>query len=157
MHFALDNGEQVDVPAASAAPGEGPQAALLLFSMGGIDKDGRAKAFNLANLEPGLHTLTVSARYQNELSVTRPLHFDYRNTTPALVGWEADKKPIFQSRCAACHVTGPGFNLSTFEHWKDNNALIVAAVRDQRMPADGPLDPVLIEKIERWVTGGMQP
>jgi hypothetical protein len=157
MHFAFDDGEQVEVPVTSAAPGEGPQAALQLFSMGGRQSNGEPKAFSLADLLPGLHTLTVTARYANDVSVSRPLHFDYRNTVATLVGWEADMKPIFQSRCAACHVTGPGFDLSTAEKWRENSELVVSAVRDQRMPADGPLDPVLIQKIERWVSGGMLP
>jgi hypothetical protein len=157
MHFALDNGEQAEVLVANATPGEGPQASLQLFSMGGLQSTGEAKAFSLANLTPGLHTLTVSARYQNDLTVSRPLHFDYRNTAATVVGWAADIKPIFDSRCASCHVTGPGRDLSTFEKWKDTSEPLVAAIRDQRMPADGPLDPVLIQKIERWVTGGMAP
>lgn len=157
MHFALDDGQEVEVPVESARPGEGPQAALLLFSMGGLEKDGRDKAFSLADLEQGLHALTVTARYQGEVAVGRPLHFDYRNASASLVGWAADMKPIFDSRCSACHVTGPGRDLSTFEKWQENAEVLVAAVRDQRMPADGPLDPALIQKIERWVTGGKQP
>jgi len=37
--------------------------------------------------------------------------------------------------------TRPGRPLSTYALWKENASLITAAVRDQRMPADGPLDP----------------
>jgi len=34
---------------------------------------------------------------------------------------------------------------------------VFTAVKDKRMPADGPLDPSFIQKIARWVNGGMLP
>ena len=114
MHFELDDSEVVDVPVANAAAGEGPQASLNLFSMGGHEKDGRNKPFSLAHLTEGLHTLTISARYTGDVAVTRPLHFDYHNNSASLVSWAADIKPIFTSRCTVCHVTGPGRDLTTF-------------------------------------------
>ncbi|MFY0584163.1 hypothetical protein ACN28S_66465 [Cystobacter fuscus] len=75
-----------------------------------------------------------------------------------VLGWDKDIRPIHQQRCAKCHEsTGPGRSLATYELWKQNSSLIIAAVREQRMPADGPLDTQLITLIQRWAATGANP
>jgi hypothetical protein len=76
---------------------------------------------------------------------------------PAPLSWETDIRPIFDARCAHCHVSGPGINLVGYEIWKANAAVIVNILRERRMPADGPLEPELILKIQRWAQQGTPP
>ncbi len=86
------------------------------------------------------------------------MHFDFQPVSPGRCsGCDKDIRPIYEARCAKCHISGPGRPLSTYELWKENANLITAAVRDQRMPADGPLDPQLITLIQRWVASGAKP
>jgi hypothetical protein len=127
------------------------------YSLGGVEADGTPRAFSFAVLDPGMQTLEVVARFLDGTEAKREVHFDFEPVTPVAVGWEKDMLPIFQSRCAKCHTSGPGRPLTTYELWKENADLITAAVRDQRMPADGPLDPQLISLIQRWVASGTNP
>jgi hypothetical protein len=133
-------------------PTQGPE-----YSLGGLEKDGTIRAFSFAVLEPGLNSLEVVARFLDGTQTTRRVHFDFQPVGPVVLGWEKDIRPIYDSRCAKCHVSGPGRQLSTYELWKENAALITAAVRDQRMPADGPLDSQLITLIQRWAASGAKP
>jgi hypothetical protein len=71
--------------------------------------------------------------------------------------WARDIRPIHEARCAKCHTTSPGRPLNTYELWKSNAQLINAAVRDLRMPADGPLDQQGLALIQRWVSSGALP
>ena len=48
-------------------------------------------------------------------------------------------------------------DLTTYSAWKENATLIVNAVTELRMPADGPLDPQLVQRIQRWAAGGQLP
>jgi hypothetical protein len=127
------------------------------YSLGGLEKDGELRAFSFAALEPGMHSLEVVTRFLSGLETRRTVHFEFQPVAPMAVSWEKDMLPLFQSRCARCHVSGPGRPLSTYELWKTNVDLITAAVRDQRMPADGPLDPQLISLIQRWAASGTKP
>lgn len=127
------------------------------YSLGGLEKDGSLRPFSFASLEPGVNSLEVVARLLDGSEARRTVHFDFQPLSPIQVGFEKDIRPIYESRCAKCHVSGPGRPLSTYELWKQNADLISAAVRDQRMPADGPLDPQLISLIQRWVAAGTQP
>ena len=106
-------------------------------------------------LADGAHSVTVTARYPGAVLVKRTVHFTLQSGATGTVGYAADIKPIFDARCAKCHTMGPGRDLTTFDLWKANSMLIVNAVKDKRMPADGPLDPSFIQKIARWVNGGM--
>jgi hypothetical protein len=127
------------------------------YSLGGLEKDGSLRPFSFAVLEPGMHSLEVVARFLDGSEAKRTVHFDFQPVSPVAVGWDKDIRPIYETRCAKCHVSGPGRQLSTYELWKENVDLISAAVRDQRMPADGPLDSQLISLIQRWAASGARP
>jgi hypothetical protein len=127
------------------------------YSLGGLEKDGELRAFSFAALEPGLNSLEVVARFLDGTESKRRVHFDFQPVGPVVLGWDKDIRPIYETRCAKCHVSGPGRQLSTYELWRENANLITAAVRDQRMPADGPLDQQLITLIQRWAASGTKP
>jgi hypothetical protein len=128
------------------------------YSLGGLEKDGTPRPFSFAVLEPGKQSLEVVARLLDGSEAKRVIHFTFEPVAPIEVGWDKDIRPIFEARCAKCHTaSGPGRQLSTYELWRDNVELISAAVRDQRMPADGPLDPQLITLIQRWAAAGAKP
>lgn len=127
------------------------------YSMGGLDADHETlKAFSFASLTPGGHTLGVVSRFEDGSEALRQVPFTYQplTTTPS---YARDIRPIHEARCAKCHTTSPGRPLNTYELWKSNAQLINAAVRDLRMPADGPLDPQGIALIQRWVSSGALP
>ncbi len=153
-----------------AVPPAGQEATLLLrmggvevpveapeYNLGGLERDGTPRPLSFAALEPGMNVLEVVARFLDGSEAGRRVHFDYQPVGPVALGWQQDIRPIYESRCAKCHVSGPGRQLSTYELWKENVELITAAVRDQRMPADGPLDPQLITLIQRWAASGAKP
>jgi hypothetical protein len=127
------------------------------YSLGGLEKDGALRAFSFAALEPGPNSLEVVARFLDGTESQRRVHFDFQPVGPVVLGWDKDIRPIYDARCAKCHVSGPGRQLSTYELWKENVNLITAAVRDQRMPADGPLDQQFITLIQRWAASGAKP
>ncbi len=127
------------------------------FSMGGLEADGETlKAFSFSSLTSGGHALSVVSRFEDGTEARRQLHFTYQpiSTVPS---WARDIRPIHEARCAKCHTTSPGRPLNTYELWKSNAQLINAAVRDLRMPADGPLDQQGIALIQRWVSSGALP
>ncbi|TQF16570.1 hypothetical protein FJV41_07630 [Myxococcus llanfairpwllgwyngyllgogerychwyrndrobwllllantysiliogogogochensis] len=138
----------VEVP----AMGEGP-----VYSLGGQEADGTPKPYSFAGLEAGRQALGVVARFLDGTEAKRLVPFDYQPVSTVALSWATDIQPIHVSRCEKCHATGPGRALNTYELWKENAALITAAVRDQRMPADGPLDPQLISLIQRWAASGAKP
>jgi hypothetical protein len=127
------------------------------YSLGGTEADGTPKPYSFVGLEPGLHTLSAVARYADGTEARRSVSFDYQPLSTVALGWDKDIRPIHEARCARCHTTGPARPLSTYTLWKDNAELIIAAVKDQRMPADGPLDPQLISLIQRWAATGANP
>jgi hypothetical protein len=127
------------------------------YSLGGTEADGTPKAYSFVGLEPGPHTLSAVARYADGTEARRSVSFDHQPLSTVALGWDKDIRPIHEARCAKCHVSGPARPLSTYTLWKDNAELIIAAVRDQRMPADGPLDPQLISLIQRWAATGANP
>ena len=128
-----------------------------VYSLGGAEADGTLKAYSFAGLEPGMNALSVLARFPDGTEAKRTVPFDYQPLSTEPLSWAADIRPIHESRCANCHTTGPARPLNTYELWKANAALITAAVRDQRMPADGPMDPQLITRIQRWAASGAKP
>lgn len=127
------------------------------YSLGGAEADGTLKAYSFAGLPAGRHALSVVARFADGTEARRLVPFEYQPLSTAAVGWDADIRPIHEARCAKCHTTSPGRPLNTYELWKENAALITAAVREKRMPADGPLDPQLISVIQRWAASGANP
>jgi hypothetical protein len=133
-------------------PTTGPQ-----FSLGGAEADGTPRAYSFAGLEAGRHALSVVSRFADGSEARRTVPFDYQPLDTEPLSFAADIRPIHESRCAKCHTTGPGRALNTYELWRDNAALVTAAVRDQRMPADGPMDPQLIIRIQRWAASGARP
>ncbi|MDY7227092.1 hypothetical protein [Hyalangium rubrum] len=127
------------------------------YSLGGLEKDGELKPYSFAALEPGKNVLELVARFLDGSESKRLVYFDFQPVGPVVLGWDKDIRPIHEARCAKCHISGPGRQLSTYELWKENAELITAAVRDQRMPADGPLDQQLITLIQRWAASGAKP
>ncbi|RJS17311.1 hypothetical protein DRW03_27545 [Corallococcus sp. H22C18031201] len=127
------------------------------YSLGGMETDGTPKAYSLSALTPGMHTLGVVARFADGSEARRSVPFSYQPLNTVALSWDKDIRPLHESRCAKCHTTGPGRPLNTYALWKENAALITAAVRDQRMPADGPMDPQQISLIQRWAASGAQP
>ncbi|WNG44122.1 hypothetical protein F0U60_08410 [Archangium minus] len=128
-----------------------------VYSLGGAEADGTPKPYSFVGLEPGPHTLSAVALYADGTEARRSVVFNYQPLSTVALGWDKDIRPIHEARCAKCHVKGPGRPLATYEQWKEGASLIVAAVREQRMPADGPLDPQLISLIQRWAATGANP
>ncbi len=127
------------------------------FSMGGTTDEGALLPYSLLGMSEGLHTLRATAVYEDGSQATREVPFDFRPVDNTPLSWAADVQPIHVDRCAKCHDTGPGHNLSTYEAWKQEAALISQALRDRRMPADGPLDPTESILIQRWAQSGALP
>jgi hypothetical protein len=144
------------VPLASGLAGSGPTAGQTFWSLGGAETGGVLKPISLAALEDGWHTLTLAAR-KGGVTTSRRLHFEFLGAETAAVSWEVDIKALGEARCAKCHTTGTSPELATYEQWKQNAAAIAQAVRDARMPADGPMDAASISAVIRWVNGGAQP
>jgi hypothetical protein len=136
--------------------GTGPTADTRFFSLGGAELSGILKPVSFGALPDGWHTLTVTAT-TGEASVSRKVHFEFRGSSVAVVSWEQDIRALGEARCNKCHTTGTEPELATFAQWKANAPAIAAAVRESRMPADGPLDSASIAAIVRWVNGGAQP
>lgn len=155
--FLVDGLELARLPASAAEEGQGALSSTLFFSLAGWQSSGAPKLFSFATLTAGWHTLEVRTTFEGGAVTRRALHFDFRVGDDAVLSYEKDIKPIHEARCANCHVTGPGRDLSNYQLWKENAALVVPAVVDRRMPADGPLDPVLIQKIQRWANAGALP
>ena len=137
--------------------GETVSASAPDFSFGGIDIEGHLKGHSLSGLSPGAHVLELSATLSGGAVASRRIPFEYRPSADALPSFERDILPIHEARCAKCHTDGPGFPLTSYEAWKENGERIASAVSQRRMPADGPLDPVFITAIQRWVSSGAQP
>ncbi len=127
------------------------------FSPGGLSKEGLPEPLSLIELPAGPAELTVQAHYADGSEAVRTVPFTFSPKLQETVSFGADIVPLYVSRCIKCHDTGPGRVLSTYDKWRTESAVILAAIKDRRMPADGPLDPAAIEKIQRWVLGGMQP
>jgi len=155
VSFVLDDGERVERKLEEALPGEGG-ASTLDFAWGGFDVAGREKPYSLVGFTRGLHTLTVEAHFA-EGDQTRALHFEFRGGMSEQLSFAKDVKPIAEARCGKCHDTGPGHVLSTFEQWVAEKDKLVLALVEQRMPADGPLDPTQLQTIQRWAFGGAAP
>ena len=117
---------------------------------------GVLKPVSLAALADGWHTLTLAAT-TGEATATRRVHFEFLGSASAAVSWEQDIRQLGVDRCGKCHATGTAPELITYAQWKANAAAIAAAVRESRMPADGPLDSAGVAAIIRWVNGGAQP
>jgi len=136
--------------------GSGPTGGQTFHSLGGVEASGVLKPVSLSTLEDGWHTLTVAATSEGVTS-SRKVHFEFLGAGTAAISWEADIKPIGLDRCSKCHATGTDPELITYAQWRANAALIAAAVRDSRMPADGSLDSAGVAAIIRWVNGGALP
>ena len=155
--FAIDDGGafMVERTRDEAEEGEGA-VATLDFVWGGRDGAGAPRTQSIAGLADGLHTLTVTAKFPDR-ELSRRVHFEFRGGSATVLSFARDVAPIAADRCAKCHTTGPGRALSTYDQWVAEKSKITAAVVEQRMPADGPLDPSQIEIIQRWVAGGTAP
>ncbi len=127
------------------------------YSMGGLEADGSPRAYSFAGMAPGRYVLSVISLLPDGSEARRAVPFEYQPLSTVVLGWDKDVRPLHEARCAKCHVQGPGRPLATYALWKENAGLITAAVRDQRMPADGPLDPQQISLIQRWAAAGAKP
>jgi hypothetical protein len=136
--------------------GDGPTAGLRLFSLGGVEPSGLLKPITLSKLTDGWHELTVTAT-TGETATKRRVYFEFLGAANATVSWAQDIREIGLARCSGCHAVNTSPELITYAEWKMNAPAIAAAVRDSRMPADGPLDAAGVAAIVRWVNGGAQP
>ncbi|AEI62660.1 hypothetical protein [Corallococcus macrosporus] len=137
----------------SEIPTEGPD-----YSLGGLEADGTHRAYSFAALEAGRYALSVVARYEDGSEARRSVPFDYAPLVSGPLSWDKDIRPIHEARCRNCHNTSSAArSLDSYELWRANAPIITAAVRDQRMPADGPMDPELISRIQRWAASGARP
>ncbi|MET0286327.1 MAG: hypothetical protein ABW352_17740, partial [Polyangiales bacterium] len=155
VRFQLDEREPSVQPASEALMGEGAQSTLD-FAWGGFDAVGREQPFSMAGVTQGMHTLRITATFADGAQ-ERAVHFDYQGGDHAPLSFAKDVLPIATGRCAKCHEKGPGHTLMTYEQWSAEKALIVSALVEGRMPADGPLDPEQLATIQRWVYGGTAP
>ena len=156
VRFALDDGEEVERRAEEARMAEEGPDAQLEFALGGFDAALREQGFSLAGLSSGLHTLSITARFASG-ETRRQLTFELRESAATKLSFKDDVLPIFETRCAKCHATGPGHALDSYETWVAEKDRIVSAVVELRMPADGPLDPSQIQIVQRWAAGGAAP
>jgi hypothetical protein len=156
LTWDLDGAATATLDPTKAVVGAGPTAGLRLLSLGGADASGALKPVTLSKLADGWHTLTVSAT-TGERTTSRRVYFEFLGSASASVSWDRDIRELGVARCSKCHATGTDPELITYAQWKANAAAIAAAVRDSRMPADGPLDSAGVAAIVRWVNGGEQP
>ncbi len=156
LTWALDDEAPQALDLAKGTTGEGPTAGQAFHSLGGVEAGGILRPISLASLMNGRHVLTLTAT-AGEASATRRVHFEFLGAAGATVSWEADVRALGEARCGKCHSTGTEPELTTYEQWKTHAAAIAAAVRDRRMPADGPLDEGAIQAMVRWVNGGALP
>ncbi len=134
-------------------PAEGPD-----YSLGGLEADGTHRAYSFATLEAGRYVLAVVARYEDGSEAWRAVPFDFAPLNSGPLSWDKDIRPIHEARCRNCHNNSSAArSLDSYELWRANAPIITAAVRDQRMPADGPMDPELISRIQRWAASGARP
>lgn len=156
LSWAFDDHAAHDLDLSKGTTGAGPTADLRTFSLGGVEAGGALKPVSFATLADGWHTLSVTATTGGK-SVTRRLHFEFLGSASAAISFATDIRPLAIERCDKCHTTGTEPELATYEQWKANATAIAAAVRDARMPADGPLDAAGVAAIVRWVNGGTLP
>lgn len=127
------------------------------FSLGGVASDGVPLPYSLLGFPEGAQALRATARYADGSTAERVVPFDFAPVDNTPLSWATDVQPIHVARCARCHDGGPGHDLSSYDAWRVEAARIAQAVRDRRMPADGPLDPSQIITIQRWAQSGANP
>lgn len=157
LEWRFDSQEPRGVDVRHGQEGAGPQAGFIFHSLGGVEKSGHVTPVSFAALEDGPHTLEVTTKGTDSRESKRVVYFDFLGSKAVQVSWARDVKPVNDSRCAKCHTTGTRPELATFEQWKANAKEIGAAVRDRRMPADGPLDAANMQLLQRWAAGGQLP
>lgn len=157
LSWTIDDGEARDLPLSNAVAGEGPLAGQRFYSVGGVEPSGKLKPVSFNTLADGRHTLGVKATFADGSTTSRLVHFEFLGSASAVISYDKDIKPLNDSRCAKCHTTGTQPELKTYDQWKANALSIATAVREKRMPADGPLDPAGIQAVQRWVNGGSLP
>lgn len=111
----------------------------------------------LAMGAPGSHRLDVTAIIGGE-SVSRSIEYHVLDTTP--VSWTADIAPDFQTYCAGCHGTGGAqTNLSSADSYRR----LARSIRDRMALGEMPPSPAtpvpseVVDRMQRWIEGGMQP
>ncbi|MBE2251558.1 MAG: hypothetical protein IAE78_18595 [Myxococcus sp.] len=157
LTWRFDDNEARTVDVSKGQAGAPPQQNLTFHSLGGVEPSGRLRFLSFAALSDGLHTLEVNARTTDGVDARRLVHFDLEASASIQVSWQRDIRPLAEARCNKCHATGTQPRMTNFEEWKANADASAAAVRDRRMPADGPLDAAGIQLIQRWVNGGALP
>ncbi len=157
VSWRFDDNDARTVDVTKGQPGLPPQQNLTFHSLGGVEASGRLRFVSFAALTDGLHTLEVTARTTEGVETKRLLHFDLEASASIQVSWQRDIRPLVEARCNKCHATGTEPKLSTYDEWKANAEASATAVRDRRMPADGPLDAAGIQLMQRWVNGGALP
>jgi hypothetical protein len=157
LEWSIDDGEPRAISLSTGIAGTGPQAGSTSWSLGGADGAGNSKPLSLSGVSDGPHALQVTATLADGGTSKRRLYFEFLGSANATVSYDRDVRPISDARCAKCHATGTLPEMKNYQQWKDNAASVATAVREKRMPADGPLDPAGIQLVQRWVNGGALP
>jgi hypothetical protein len=106
-------------------------------------------------LEPGEYTLGVTIEYDDGPTTSAGWSFAVRDEGAPT--WAEDVQPIFRARCEVCHgENGFARRLDELEVWREQIELILAALREERMPLppNPPLEQVLIDRIAAWGDAG---
>lgn len=157
LSWRFDDAMPRTVDVTRGQPGPPPQQGLTFHSLAGLEPSGRLRVVSFSALADGLHTLELTARTTDGVDARRLVHFQLEAAAGVQVSWQRDIRPLSELRCNKCHSNGTQPPLGTYEQWKQEGERAAAAVRDRRMPADGPLNAAGIQLIERWVSGGEQP
>ncbi|MER2564944.1 MAG: hypothetical protein ABTQ32_29740 [Myxococcaceae bacterium] len=157
LSWRFDDNQPKTVDVTKGQAGAPPQQRLVFHSLGGVEPSGHLKLVSFAALTDGPHTIEVTATTVDGVESKRLVHFDLEASASVQISWERDIRPLAEARCNQCHSTGTKPELATLEQWKANATAAANAVRDRRMPADGPLDAAGIQLVQRWVSGGTLP
>ncbi len=156
LSWQFDELERQSVEVSTGVAGEGPSLGEVSWNLGGLNENSVLRPLSLAGLEDGWHTLTVTATADGR-ELKRVVHFQFAGASSAVVSYEADVRPIYETRCLTCHET----TLTTsrfpdYESMKVWSARVVEQVTKGDMPPGG-MDPGSVNTIVRWVNGGMLP
>nr|MDQ3031471.1 hypothetical protein [Myxococcota bacterium] len=128
----------------------------LVFEGTASDVDHRWSTAALPLGGPGWHRLEALATI-DAAEVRRALDYHVVDDTP--LSWEADIRPDFEALCVDCHgASGPRTNLASVEVYR----AFARTIRDRMAlgempPTGGAVSPAVVDRMSRWIEGGMQP
>lgn len=146
LRFEAEAGTRIDV----RVDGE-------LAWQAGASEDGAWETPVLALGDPGWHRLEAVAQIGPEQTVRRGVEYRVIET----LSWEHDIRPDFEAHCAECHSEPDGTRayLGSVDAYRTRSLVI----RDRMARGDMPPSPrpavpaEVIERMQQWIGGGMQP